>query len=67
MTSLYHQGLSLDEVGRELGVASITVSRRLRKAGVEMRSPGRKQMLVSDEEMLRLRGEGMTWQEVADR
>lgn len=67
MTLRYRQGLTVDQIAQEVGVAPITVSRQLRKAGVEMRSVGPKPMPVGDEKILRLRGEGLTWQEVADR
>ncbi len=66
MAELYSQGLTTTEVGAELGVPPRTVYRRLVAAGVEMRPPGGRRK-ASDEELLRLRGEGLLWREVADR
>lgn len=67
MIQLYAQGWGVGRVGAELGVATSTVSRRLRSAGVQMRARGVRRGDVSDEEILRLRGTGLLWCEVAVR
>lgn len=67
MALLYGQGHTVDQIGTELGVNARTVHRRLRAAGVQMRPPGVARLPVTDEEILRLRGQGLLWREVGDR
>lgn len=66
MAELYELGMTTTEIGAELGGYPRTVHRRLVAAGVVMRQPGGRRK-VSDEELLRLRGEGLLWREVAAR
>lgn len=66
MAELYRQGRTTPEIGVALGVPPRTVYRRLVAGGVAMRPSGGRRK-VSDEELLRLRAEGLLWREVAAR
>ena len=67
MVLLYSEGRTVEQVAVTLGINPTTVSRRLRAAGVEMRRVGPRRVQVSDQEILRLRGQGLLWREVAER
>ena len=62
---LYAQGRSLRQIGAELGVHWSTVSERLQSAGVTMRSVGASANPVPTQQILELRDQGLTWNEVA--
>jgi hypothetical protein len=64
---LYAQGRSLRQVGAELGVSSTTVSEQLRRAGFAMRRGGPLALPASTDQILELRDQGLTWNEVAER
>jgi hypothetical protein len=61
---LYAQGWTLRQIGDELGVSSTTVSDQLRRAGVAMRR-GAPAHPASTQQILELRDQGLTWNEVA--
>jgi hypothetical protein len=61
---LYAQGWTLREIGDEQGVSSTTVSDQLRRAGVTMRR-GAPAHPASTQQILDLRDQGLTWNEVA--
>jgi hypothetical protein len=61
---LYAQGRTLRQIGDELGVSSTTVSEQLRRVGVIMRR-GAPAHPASTQQILELRDQGLTWNEVA--
>jgi hypothetical protein len=61
---LYAQGWTLRQIGAELGVTAATVSHQLRRAGVIMRR-GAPAHPASTQQILELRDQGPTWNEVA--
>jgi hypothetical protein len=61
---LYAQGWTLRQIGDEQGVSSTTVSDQLRRAGVTMRR-GAPAHPASTQQILELRDQGLTWNEVA--
>ena len=63
-TDLYAQGWTLRQIGAEQGVSSTTVSDQLRRAGVIMRR-GAPAHPASTQQILELRDQGLTWNEVA--
>ncbi len=67
MVLLYAAGRSVEQVAAEMGINPTTVSRRLRAAGVQMHPVGARRIPVSDEEILRLRGQGLLWRQVAEQ
>jgi hypothetical protein len=62
---LYAQGLTLRQIGAELGVPWTAVSQQLRRAGVTMRRSGPSAHPASTQKILELRDQGLTWNEVA--
>jgi hypothetical protein len=62
---LYAQGWTLRQIGAELGVHWSTVSQQLQRAGIRMRSGGPPAHPTSTQEILELRDQGLTWNEVA--
>jgi orotate phosphoribosyltransferase-like protein len=64
---LYAQGRTLRQIGAELGIHRSTVSQQLQKAGVTMRRGGPPAHPASTQQILELRDQGLTWEEVADR
>jgi hypothetical protein len=65
-TDLYAKGWTLRQIGAELGISSTTVSEQLRRAGVTMRR-GAPAHPASTQQILELRDQGLTWNEVAHR
>jgi hypothetical protein len=65
--NLYAQGRSQRQIGAELGVSSTTVSEQLRRVGVTMRRGGPPAHPASTQQMLELRDQGLTWNEVAEK
>jgi hypothetical protein len=64
---LYAQGRSLRQIGAELGVHWSTVSQQLQRAGIPLRRGGPQAHPASTEQIVELRGQGLTWKEVAER
>jgi hypothetical protein len=64
---LYTQGWTLRQVGTELGVSSTTVSEQLRRAGVAVRRGGPPAHPTSTQQILELRDQGLSWNEVAEQ
>jgi len=64
---MYAQGRSLREIGAELGLTETTLSEQLRHAGVTMRSGGPPAHPASTQQILELRDQGLTWNEVANQ
>ena len=64
---LYAQGWTLRQIGAELGVHWATVSQQLHHAGVTMRRGGPPAHPASTEQILQLRDQGLTWNEVAEQ
>jgi hypothetical protein len=62
---LYAQGWTLRQISAELGVHWSTVSQHLKSAGVTIRSIGPAAHPTSTEQILELRDQGLTWNEVA--
>jgi DNA-directed RNA polymerase specialized sigma24 family protein len=62
---LYAEGWTLRQIGAELGTSSTTVSDQLRRAGVTMRR-GAPAYPASTQQILELRDQGLTWNEVAE-
>lgn len=63
------QGRSILKIAKELGHSTHTVSRHLKRAGIELGPQGRNR-LVTDEYVsltLKLRAEGMEWQAIEDK
>jgi hypothetical protein len=63
---LYAQGWTLRQIGAELGLTGTTVSNQLRRAGVTMRR-GAHGHDASTDQILQLRGQGISWTEVAEQ
>ena len=61
---LYAQGWTLRQIGDEQGVSSTTVSDQLRRGGVTMRR-GAPAHPAFTQQILKLRDQGLTWNEVA--
>jgi DNA-binding transcriptional ArsR family regulator len=64
---LYAQGRSVRQIGAELGVHWSTVSHQLQKAGITMRRGAPRAHPASTQQILELRDQGLTWNEVARR
>jgi IS5 family transposase len=64
---LYAQGGSLRQIGAELGVPWTAVGYQLRQAGVTVRRGGPPAHLGSTEEILELRDQGLTRNEIAEQ
>ena len=64
---LYTQGRTLRQIGAELGVTATTVSQQLRRAGVTMRRGGPPAHPASTQQILELRDQGLTWNEIAEQ
>jgi Homeodomain-like domain len=64
---LYAQGWTLRQIGAELGVHWSTVSEQLHRSGVKMRSNGPPAHPASTEQILELRDQGLTWNEIAEQ
>ena len=64
---LYAQGWTLRQIGAELGVHWTTVSEQLQRAGVTMRRGGPPAHPASTQQILELRDQGLTWNEVAEQ
>jgi Homeodomain-like domain len=62
---LYAQGWTLRQIGAELGVHWSTVTQQLQNAGVTMRSGGPPAHPASTQQILELRDQGLTWNEIA--
>jgi biotin operon repressor len=62
---LYAEGRSLRQIGAELGVSRTTVSEQLRQAGVTMRRGGPSGLAASTDQILQLRDQDLTWNEIA--
>jgi hypothetical protein len=62
---LYAQGRTLRQIGAELGVPWTAVGHQLRQAGVTMRRGGPPAHPASTQQILKLRDQGLTWNEVA--
>jgi hypothetical protein len=62
---MYAQGRSLRQIGAGLGVTATTVGNQLRRAGVTMRRSGPPAHPTSTQQILELRDQGLTWNEVA--
>ena len=58
---------TLRQIGAELGVHGTTVSDQLRRAGVTMRRGGPPAHPASTQQILELRDQGLTWNEVAEQ
>lgn len=64
---LYGQGWTLRQIAAKFGLTETTVSDQLRRAGVIMRPGGPPGHPASTEQILELRDQGLTWNEVAQR
>jgi hypothetical protein len=64
---LYAQGWTLRQIGAELGVHWSTVSQQLQSAGITMRSAGAPARPDSTQQIMELRGQGLTWPEIAEQ
>jgi len=64
---LYAQGWTLRQIGAELGVTATTMSHQLRRAGVTMRRGGASAHPASTQQILELRDQGLTWNQVAEQ
>ena len=64
---LYAQGPSLRQIGAELGVHWSTVSQQLQSAGITMRSGGPPTHPASTQQIIELRDQGLTWNEIAEQ
>jgi hypothetical protein len=62
---LYAEGRALRQIGAELGVHWSTVSQHLQSAGVKMRRGGPPAHPASTQQILQLRDEGLSWNQVA--
>jgi AraC-like DNA-binding protein len=63
----YAQGWTLRQIAAELGLSSTTVSDQLRRAGVTMRRRGPSAHPASTQQILELRDQDLTWNEVAEK
>ena len=61
----YGQGWTLRQIGAELGISSTAVSDQLRRAGVPIRRVGSSSHPTATQQILELRDEGLTWNDVA--
>jgi hypothetical protein len=61
----YARGRTLRQIGAELGISSTTVSEHLRRAGVAVLRGGPSSHPASTQQILELRDQGLTWNEVA--
>ena len=61
----YAQGWTPRQIGAGLGVHSSTVGQQLRSAGISMRSAGPGAHPASTQQIVELRDQGMTWNEIA--
>ncbi len=64
---LYAQGWTLRQIGAELGAHWAAVGDQLHRANVTMRSGGHPAHPVSTQQILQLRDQGLTWNEVAEQ
>jgi hypothetical protein len=64
---LYTQGWTLGQIGAELGVHWSTVSQQLQGAGITMRRGTPPAHPASTQQILELRDQGLTWNEVAEQ
>jgi predicted DNA-binding transcriptional regulator AlpA len=64
---LYAQGRTLRQIGAELGVHWGTVGEQLQSAGITMRSGGPPTHPASTQEIIELRDQGLTWNEIAEQ
>jgi hypothetical protein len=64
---LYAQGLTLRQIGAELGLTATTVSQQLQTAGVAMRRRGPSAHPASTQQIVKLRDQGLTWSQVAEQ
>ncbi len=64
---LYAQGWTVRQIGAELGVHWSTVSQQLQRAGVTMRRGGPPAHPAFTEQILELRDQGLTWNEIAEQ
>jgi predicted DNA-binding transcriptional regulator AlpA len=62
---LYVQGWTLRQVANELALTEATVSDQLRRAGVTMRRSGPPAHSAATDQILELRDQGLSWNEVA--
>jgi hypothetical protein len=62
---LHAQGWTLRQISAELGLIATTVGLRLRRAGVTIRRAGPPAYPASTQQILELRDQGLTWNEVA--
>jgi IS30 family transposase len=62
---LYAQGRTLRQIGAELGVHWSTVGQQLQRAGVTLRRGGPEAHPASTQQIMELRDQGLTWNEVA--
>jgi hypothetical protein len=65
MLSAQPTGWSLRQIGAELGVPWTAVGHQLRGAGVTMRRGGPPAHPASTQQIMELRGRGLSWSEVA--
>jgi predicted DNA-binding transcriptional regulator AlpA len=64
---LYVAGWTLRQIGAELDVHWATVSQHLQRAGVTLRRGGPRAHRASTQQILELRDQGLTWNEVAEQ
>jgi hypothetical protein len=64
---LYAQGRTLRQIGAELAVPWTAVGHQLRQAGIPMRRGGPSAHPASTQQILELRDQGLTWNEVAEQ
>jgi hypothetical protein len=62
---LYAQGWTLRQIGAELGVHWSTVGQQLARAGITMRRGTPPAHPACTQQILELRDQGLTWNEVA--
>jgi hypothetical protein len=63
--NLYAQGRALRQIGAELGVHWSTVGEQLQSAGITMRLGGPPAHPASTQQIIELRDQGLTWNEIA--
>jgi Sigma-70, region 4 len=64
---MHAEGRTLRQIGADLGIHWSTVSQQLQRAGVTMRSGGPSAHPASTQQILELRDQGLTWNEIAER
>jgi DNA-binding NarL/FixJ family response regulator len=64
---LYGRGWTLRQIGAELGVHWSTVSQQLQKAGITTRRSGPSAHPATTQQILELRDQGLTWNEIAEQ